>query len=132
LFSCLLMFAACGQTPVTGTVPMTFPPDTTPQHYTSHVYFQGKANPDDLAFDPQGHVVFSDGVHGTVERINADGSATVLVKGLARPEGVVVLSDNTIIIAEQKTNRILSLAPGATSATVLRTLPGKVSSAPCK
>jgi len=37
-----------------------------------------------------------------------------------------------MIIAEQRTNRILSLAPGATVPTVLRTLPGTPSSANCK
>jgi len=37
-----------------------------------------------------------------------------------------------MIIAEQRTNRILALAPGEKSPTVLRTLPGMPSTAPCK
>jgi len=64
--------------------------------------------------------------------VNADGSVTVLLRGVAGPEGMVVLQDGTMIIAEQHTNRILSLPPGAHSPTVLRTLPGTPSAAPCK
>jgi sugar lactone lactonase YvrE len=37
-----------------------------------------------------------------------------------------------MIIAEQRTNRILALAPGAKSLTVLRALPGTPGTAPCK
>jgi len=92
----------------------------------------GQLRPDDLAFDAQGHLLFSDFYHGTVSRLNADGSVTVLVSGLAGPEGIVPLADGTMIIAEQHTNRILALAPGEKSPTVLRTLPGMPSTAPCK
>jgi len=88
--------------------------------------------PDDLAFDRQGHLLFSDFFNGTVSRLNTDGSVTVLVRGVAGPEGIVVLADGTMIIAEQRTNRILTLAPGAKSLTVLRTLPGTPTTAPCK
>lgn len=45
---------------------------------------------------------------------------------------MVFLPDGTMIIAEQRTNRILTLAPGAKSLTVLRTLPGIPSGPPCK
>jgi len=85
-----------------------------------------------MAFDPQGHLVFSDFYNGTVSRLNSDGSVTVLVSGIAGPEGIVFLPDSTMIIAEQRTNRILSLAPGGQSLTVLRTLPGTPAGAPCK
>jgi sugar lactone lactonase YvrE len=88
--------------------------------------------PDDLAFDQQGRLLFSDPHNGTVNRLNADGSVTVLLSGLAGPEGIVVLSNGTMIIAEQDTNRILSVAPGSKSAIVLRTLPGTPSTAQCK
>jgi len=37
---------------------------------------------------------------------------------------LVVLSNGTMIIAEQRTNRILALAPGAKLLTVLRAIPG--------
>ena len=148
---CLLLFTSCSDststlptpTPngITSTVPTTTPtlkptltvmPDTTPTHYTSQVLLSGVGRPDDLAFDQQGHLLFSDFYNGTISRLNADGSATKIITGLAGPEGLVVLSNGTLIVAEQRTNRILTLAPGAKSLTVLRAIPGIPSSAPCK
>lgn len=106
--------------------------DTTPARYTSHVLLSGVGRPDDLAFDPQGRLLFSDFYHGTISRLNANGSVTIIVSGLAGPEGIVFLSDGTMIIAEQRTNRILTLAHGARSLTVLRALPGRPGGPPCK
>jgi len=111
---------------------LTNTPDTTPTHYTSQILLSGVGRPDDLAFDKQGHLLFSDFYHGTISRLNTDGSVTRIVTGLAGPEGLVVLSNGTIIIAEQHTNRILTLAPGGKSLTVLRTIPGTPGTAPCK
>ena len=105
---------------------------TTPAHYIPHVLLSGVGRPDDLAFDRQGRLLFSDFYNGTVSRLNTNGSVTVLVRGVAGPEGLVVLADGTMIIAEQRTNRILTLAPGAKSPTILRTLPGTPTTAPCK
>src|SRR5258706_1485172 len=117
---------------ITPTLTMSGTPDTTPTHYTSRVILSRVGRPDDLAFDPQGHLVFSDYYNGTVSRLNANGSVTVLVSGVAGPEGIVFLPDGTMIVAEQRTNRILSLDPGAKSLTVLRTLPGTPAGPPCK
>jgi streptogramin lyase len=151
----LILFASCGQptasptatgaeasshpyTPAlpTATVVPTSSsvssPPPAPQQYASHVILSGAVRPDDLAFDQQGRLLFSDSYKGTVSRINAHGSITTILSGLAGPEGLVVLSDGTLIIAEQRTNRILSLAPGANSPTVLRALPGTPSAKPCK
>lgn len=107
-------------------------PDTTPIHYTSHVLLSGVGRPDDLTFDPQGRLLFSDFYNGTISRLNANGSVTILISGLAGPEGMVLLSNGTMFIAEQRTNRILTLAPGAKSLTVLRALPGRPGGPPCK
>ncbi len=107
-------------------------PPSAPQRYTSHVILSGAARPDDLTFDQQGRLLFSDFYNGTVSRINANGTVTTMLSGLAGPEGLVVLSDGTLIIAEQRTNRILSLAPGASSPTMLRALPGTPSTEQCK
>jgi sugar lactone lactonase YvrE len=85
-----------------------------------------------MTFDLQGHILFSDFYNGTVSRLNANGSVSVLLRGIAGPEGLVVLPNGTLIIAEQRTNRILTLAPGAPSPTVLRALPGMPSTANCK
>lgn len=152
LLFCLLILVSCTTTPTNptpGTVPVTptasatqiatiaatptaTPTPTTPQHYTSRVIFKGNARPDDLVFDLQGHLLFSDFYNGTISRVNADLSVTVLYRNIAGPEGLVVLPDGTMIIAEQRTNRILAMPPGAQTPIVLRTLPGTPSTANCK
>lgn len=153
LLFCLILLASCTSSPSSTTpaptrtstatsTPTPFPAaatptvsstaDTTPIHYTRTVILRGMGRPDDLAFDNSGHLLFSDFYAGTISRVNADGSITVLLQGLAGPEGIVVLPDGTMIIAEQRTNRILMLAPGTKAPTVLRTLPGTPSTAPCK
>ena len=148
---CFVLLTSCANSPSSITTPsptrttpitpiasptlkptLTITPDTTPTHYTSQVLLTGVGRPDDLAFDTQGHLLFSDFYNGTISRLNADGSVTRTVTGLAGPEGLVVLSDGTMIIAEQRTNRILALAPAAKSLTVLRALPGTPGTAPCK
>ncbi len=100
--------------------------------YNARILLSGGARPDDLAFDTKGNLLFSDFYNGTVSRLNADGSITVILRNLAGPEGLVMLADGTLIIAEQRTNRILSVAPGAATPRVIRALPGTPSSAPCK
>src|SRR5205823_7125864 len=67
-----------------------------------------------------------------ISRINADKSVTVLLRGIAGPEGLVVLSNGTMIIAEQHTNRILAWTGGTAALAVLRALPGTPSTARCK
>lgn len=143
---CLLALASCAGsasftsgTPTRAATATTIPtstatpiPRTPPAHYTAHILLQGGARPDDLAFDAQGHLLFSDFYAGTVSRLNSDGSTTVVVGGVKGPEGLVVLPDGTLIIAEQRTNRILSLAPGATTLTLLAQAPGTPSGASCK
>ena len=155
VFLCVMLFASCTSTPVsqkasvtpTATsainrtptaTPIVVTPtpthntsNTTPQQYTSHVFSRSVGRPDDMVFDLQGRVLFSDFYNGTVSRLNSDGSVTVLLRGLAGPEGLIVLSDGRMIIAEQNTNRILLLAPGATVPTVLRTLPSTPSASNC-
>lgn len=116
----------------TKTPPATTTVSPTPTHYTERVVFSGKGRPDDLIFDPQGRLVFSDFYNGNVRRLNANGSTTTIISGLAGPEGLVYLSDGTLIIAEQRTNRILQLSPDGMSLAVLRTLPGVPSGQSCK
>ena len=160
LMFCLLAFAACAQssapatnvptrtivpsptrsiaspaitmTPTTPITPSPTPIKTAPARYTAHLLLRGVGRPDDLAFDPQGRILFSDEFDGTISRLNADGSVTLLLSDRAGPEGMVVRPDGTIIFAEQDTNRIMSLAPGARTPTVLRALPGVPSNASCK
>ena len=155
LLLCFVVFASCATSPTPVTQKATMTPtnnptahvaqptatptivtatptrSTTPQQYTSRLFSRGVGRPDDMVFDRQGRVLFSDFYNGTVSRLNSNGSVTVLLRGLAGPEGLIVLSDGTMIIAEQHTNRILTLAPGATVPTVLRTLPGTPSASNC-
>ncbi|MBV8823001.1 MAG: hypothetical protein JO125_15380 [Chloroflexi bacterium] len=148
LFCCLVMLltscAGATNTSPTKSVPSTTsPPSPTltsptatpssaPQHYTAHVILRGVDHPDDLVFDNQGRLIFSDARSGLIGRLEANGSVTVLLRGLAVPEGLVVLKDGTLIIAEQGPNRILALAPGATTPRILRVLPGTPSTVRCK
>lgn len=113
----------------TATTPGSLGP--TPHRYTVRVVLQ-QGHPDDLALDAQGRLLVSDVQAGTISRVEADGTLTVLLRGIAVPEGLVALADGTLIFAEQRTNRVLLLAPGAAAPRVLRTLPGTPSTAPCK
>lgn len=150
LCSLVLLLVACTSTITTapshtGTTPMaTSAPSPTsrptptptarvaPSSYTAQVILQGQGHPDDLAMDRQGRLLFSDDTSGTIDRVNGDGSVTVLLRDPAGPEGLVVLADGTILFGEQNTNRIMKLAPGASTATVIRALPGHNSTATCK
>ncbi|MFL5625558.1 MAG: hypothetical protein ACJ788_08180 [Ktedonobacteraceae bacterium] len=151
LLACLMWLPSCSNeatnpspaaTPITPTARATSTPtatpttnptsDTTPRHFTAHTILHGGARPDDLVLDTQSHLLFSDFYNGTISRVNPDKTATVLLRGIAGPEGMIVLANGTMIIAEQRTNRILSLAPGSSTPTVLRQLPGMPSGAHCK
>src|SRR5258708_13534459 len=150
ILCCLLLLAACSSTPsAVSTTPTpsstltptatsnptmspTQPAVSTPPNYKAHTILHDAGRPDDLVFDQQSRLLYSDAHNGTVNRINLNGTVTVVLHGLAAPEGLVMLHDAPLIIAEQGTNRILALATGASSPTVLYTLPGTPSSAPCK
>src|SRR5579883_1160076 len=110
----------------------TSTPDTIPTHYKARLLLSGRYRPDDLVFDPAGHLLFSDVYRGTISRLNANGSVTQLISGLAGPEGLVFLPNGTLVIAEQRTNRILAYSPQTGSLSVLRVLPGVPTGQPCK
>src|SRR5512133_1761587 len=40
--------------------------DATPGHFSAHTLFRGGARPDDLIFDEQGHLLFSDFYSGMI------------------------------------------------------------------
>ncbi len=152
---CLVMLISCAETPTnpnptiraTRTISVTRATATstvatsgvtpTPTHtpigkYVARTLLRGLGRPDDLVFDRSGRLLFSDSYNGTISRINTNGTVTILVRGLLKPEGLAMLNDGTLLIAEQQTNRILALAPGKMSPSVLRTLPGIPSTAQCK
>lgn len=119
--------------PTAKTQPLpTNTPDVAPQRYTAQVVVQGIGRPDDLIFDQQGRLLFSDEIDTTISRVNADGSVTQLLKDANGPEGMISLPNGTLIFSEQESNRIVSLAPGSKTPTVLRVLPGTPSTANCK
>jgi streptogramin lyase len=143
---CLVVLASCGEasTPQggsatrtpgaspTASVSPTPTPIPAPIRYASRVIWRGSAHPDDLAFDPQGRLLFTDEKSDTINRLNADGSVTVLARGLPGPEGLITLPNGTLVFSEQPPNQIAELAPGATTPTLLRKLPGTPSGARCK
>lgn len=118
---------------LTTAAPATATSGGTPLHFKARVLLQGRGRPDDLVFyQAENVLLFSDFYSGTISSITLNGVVTVLLSGLAGPEGMIVLPDHRLIFAEQNTNRILVLAPGAHTPTVLRTIPGKPGLAECK
>lgn len=61
--------------------------------------------PDDIATDPQGRLVWGDLARGTVERFDGKHIVT-LARGLSVPEGIVIAPRGTIFVAEQGRDRI--------------------------
>jgi streptogramin lyase len=98
------------------TAPSATPTAVTPRSYAEHTLLHSAWRPDDLAFDPQGRVLFSDVHNGIIGRLNSDGSVTILLRDTHGPEGIVALANGTLIFAPR----------------VLRDLPGQPSSASCK
>lgn len=106
-------------------------PKAAPAQFTRTTLYSGAAHPDDLAFDSSGRLLFSDYTNGTISRLNAAGNVTVLHRGLAGPEALVPLADGTLVVAEEKTNRIVAFAPGSGTAHLLRTMPGNPTLVEC-
>jgi sugar lactone lactonase YvrE len=67
--------------------------------------------PDDLAVGTDGSFYMSDVVEGTIKRFTATGQRQVVVSGLSEPEGIVILPDGSLLIAEQGKNRLVRYNP---------------------
>ena len=115
------------RTPASGSgapiAPATATATPAPAHYTPRTLARGFGSPDDLALDAQGRVIFADSVNGGVYRVERDGRVTQLIGHLPAPEGVLPLPDGSLLISVQGfpgavTDKILRLAPGATSTTI--------------
>ena len=65
------------------------------------VLLQNLPAPDDLAFDNDGRLLFSDIKTGDVSALKADGSVVRIAGGMSEPEGIVVQDDGHILVAEQ-------------------------------
>jgi sugar lactone lactonase YvrE len=89
------------------------------------VVLQTLPAPDDLAFDSTGRLLFSDIKGGTVTALNPDGSVERLATGLSVPEGIVVLDDGRILVAEQGRNRVVSIDPQTQAVALWRAFPNR-------
>ena len=115
----LLATAACQQGPVAPSVS----PTTTPSLKASalaacpaasaspgpQVLLEKQPAPDDLAFDNDGRLLFSDIKTGAVSALNADGSVERIAGGMSAPEGIAVQADGRILVAEQGRNRVVAI-----------------------
>ena len=81
--------------------------------------------PDDLAFDNDGRLLYSDITAGTVSVVGTDGSVTRLASGLRAPEGIVVRADGQILVAEQGNNRVVAIDPKSRAVTQWRAFPNR-------
>lgn len=63
--------------------------------------------PDDLLLGPDKVIYLSDVVDGTIKKVLPTGEIKAFLSGLAEPEGMVLLPDGSMIIAEQGKNRLV-------------------------
>ncbi len=68
---------------------------------------QGLGEPDDIVVAPDGAALYSDLTSGTVVRLGPTGVRTAIASGLQSPEGLAITGPNSLLIAEQGTNRVL-------------------------
>ncbi len=71
------------------------------------VLAQNLPSPDDLLSAPNGSIYISDVQDGTIKEYTPDGNLQALISGVNEPEGMVMLPDGSLVIAEQGTNRLL-------------------------
>src|SRR6202165_5476077 len=89
------------------------------------VLLQNQPAPDDLAFDNQGRLLFSDIKTGAVSALNADGSVERIAGGMSAPEGIVVQADGRILVAEQGRNRVVAIDPQTHAVTQWHAFPNR-------
>src|SRR5947209_6961839 len=76
--------------------------------------------PDDITVDNRGRLVWGDLATNMVDRLQG-GRVVTVARGISVPEGIVVLPNGSLIVAEQGRDRILRLN-GRGGSTVLYTL----------
>jgi serine/threonine protein kinase, bacterial len=86
--------------------PPSAPPSATPgpARYTLVTVARGLNQPDDLALDAQGRLLFADIGSGRVERVEPSGQITILAQGLSEPEGIIPEADGSLLVAVQGSN----------------------------
>jgi len=131
----LITSAACQQGSVVPSVSATTSssPKTSPLAACSagsaspgpQVLLQKQLAPDDLAFDNDGRLLFSDIKTGAVSALNADGSVERIAGGMSAPEGIVVQADGRILVAEQGRNRVVAIDPNTHAVTPWHAFPNR-------
>ena len=95
-----------------------------PRRFSSlPVRARGLGAPDDLLALPDGTTWVSDPVHGTLRHLSAVGRVLQTIDDPEAPEGMVMLPDGRMIVAEQRRNRLVALRPPDTTRTTVFTLP---------
>jgi large repetitive protein len=75
-----------------------------------------------LLVTPSDDILFGDFANNAINIIRPGQAPAVLAANLQEPEGMVIAKDGAIIVAEQKTNRILEVNPQTGKAKLLRQL----------
>jgi sugar lactone lactonase YvrE len=89
------------------------------------VLLRNQPAPDDLAFDNEGRLLFSDITAGTVSALKADGSVERIAGGLSAPEGIVVQADGRILVGEQGRNRVVAIDPQTHAVSLWHAFPNR-------
>jgi len=79
--------------------------------------------PDDLLALGDGTIWVSDPVHGTLRHLSAEGETLQLIRDANAPEGIALLPDGRLAVAEQRRNRIVTFRAPAIVPTTLFELP---------
>jgi sugar lactone lactonase YvrE len=98
---------------------------STPARTGPQVLAQKLPAPDDLAFDNDGRLLFSDINAGTVSVLKPDGSVERIAGGMSAPEGIVVQADGRILVAEQGRNRVVAIDPQTHAVSQWRAFPNR-------
>jgi sugar lactone lactonase YvrE len=131
----LMTVAACQQGPVGPKVTPTASPSPKASAIAAcpaataspgaQVLLQNQPAPDDLAFDNDGRLLFSDIKTGFVSALNADGSVERIAGGMSAPEGIVVQGDGRILVGEQGRNRVAAIDPQTHAVTAWHVFPNR-------
>jgi sugar lactone lactonase YvrE len=87
------------------------------------VFARDLGAPDDLLALGDGTMWVSDPVHGTLRHLSTNGETLQLIRDSNAPEGIAVLPDGRLAVAEQRRNRIVTFRPPAVAPTTLFDLP---------
>ena len=78
--------------------------------------------PDDLLLAPDGSIYQSDVGDGIIWRYTKDNGAQIYLSGFNEPEGMVILPDGSLIIVEQRKNRLVRYDPTSRTLTTFLNL----------